>query len=103
MKVPKFLFNQDCTISPFTGDTPSGPGYGTSFASKCRCEKHKKKYISSLGVEYVSEAIIFLPANASTKALEVDSKFNVLGKDRILMDIILHRGLEDSHLEGILK
>jgi hypothetical protein len=93
---------QTCTIRPFTGDTPNGPIYGTSFSAKCRFEEKRKKLVDRTGKEYVSSGVVFMFPDDEILNLKIDSKITIDSFTYILTEKMPQLGFVPSHVEWVV-
>lgn len=102
MNIKRYL-QQDCTISKYLGQTPSGPSYDSSYAAKCRIEVTKNA-IKGLNdsIEFIDTTKVFLAPTTANKSLTRKSKITIDGLDYIVEDIKKQYGFTLSHLECVV-
>ena len=102
MRIPEFVLTQTCTIKPYLGQTPSGKSYGDTYSSKCRFESHRKKYVNANGKEFISNGRLFLLPDTENLNLSIDSEVTVDGATYVIMQKVIQRGFQVSHVECVV-
>lgn len=100
MQIPNALLTESVTIHPFTGQSPSGPVYSTSYTAICRYEGKRKVFKDKTsGKELIVEGTLFLLPTAVNLALKRETKIVVDEGTYIVKEIKKQKGFEVSHIE----